>query len=189
MSEMASEYKRRPITVAEYHRLGKIGFFAPEERVELLDGELILMPPIGWDHTYSCAALTQAFVLRFAGRAILMPSGAVTLDDYSEPQPDFLVLKGSLDRHPRRLPVPGDVALVVEVSNTSLRMDRNRKSKAYARAGIPEYWIVDLVNDLVEVRRDPRGDTYESIRVARRGESLELEAFPGETFEVDAFLR
>jgi Uma2 family endonuclease len=185
---MAIEYVRRPITADEYHRLGEIGFFAPDERVELLDGELILMPPIGWEHAFASSAVTQAFVLRFAGRAVLMPAGAVTLDEYSEPQPDLMILAGALDRYRGRLPGPSDVALIVEVSNTSLAMDRNRKSKAYARTGIGEYWIVDLQHGVLEVRRNPRGDVYETITIVRRGESVAPEAFPNDLFEVEAFL-
>jgi len=187
MSEMAVEYERRPITVDEYHRLGEIGFFGPEERVELLDGELIRVPPIGWEHMRSTSAINQVLVMRLAGRATLVPRGAVTLDDYSEPEPDFMVLNGSPDRY-RRLPVPEDVALVVEVANTSLGLDRNRKSKAYARTGIREYWIVDLVLECIDVRREPRGEVYESIRIACRGDSIAPEAFPEDEFAVSDFL-
>jgi len=188
MSEMATEYERRPITVDEYHWLAKQGFFDSDGRVELLDGELIRMPPRGPEHAYSSSALSRNLVLRFAGRAVIQPAGSVILDRFSEPEPDMMILKGALEAYKHRVPVPSDVALVIEISDSSLAKDRNRKSKAYARTGICEYWIVDLVHDCIEVRRDPRGDAYASVRIAHRGETVAAAAFPNDEFAVEDFL-
>ncbi len=187
-SEMAAEYRIRPITRKEYHRMGELGILRPDERVELLDGELIAMPPIGSDHAFSVRELTETFVLRFAGRAIVDVQNPLALDVYSEPEPDVMLLALRPDRYRESIPESGDVLLVIEVSNTSWRYDRGRKLRAYARAGIAELWIVHLAGECVLQFREPSGETYAQERSYGRGDSLTSAAFPGDAFDVDALL-
>jgi Uma2 family endonuclease len=188
MSEMAVEYRIRPISVGEYHRMGELGIIKPDERVELLDGELIAMPPIGPRHGFSVRMLLRLFSARLADRAIVDVQAAVTLDDYSEPQPDVMLLALREDFYRHALPRADAPLLVVEVSESTLRYDRGRKLGAYARAGVREVWIVDLVDDRIEAFSGLREGEYCEVRTALRGESLAPSAFPEVAFAVDDIL-
>jgi Uma2 family endonuclease len=192
MSEMQGRIEETaatgPITVAEYHRMGELGIIGPDERVELLDGKLIPMPPIGPEHAYTVTSLNERLVLQFAERASVRVQLPVALDDCSEPQPDFTLCpcppKGTLPDHP----TPAETLLAVEVSLSSLAFDRGTKLRAYARRGIREYWIVDLVHERVEVYRDPRGERYAVHRTVHRGESVAPAEFPEDAIAVDDIL-
>lgn len=192
MSEMQARFEETartgPITVAEYHRMGELGIIGPDERVELLDGKLIPMPPIGPEHGYTVETLNERLVRLFAGRAWVRVQLPVALDDYSEPQPDFALRRrppsDTLPAHP----TAAETLLAVEVSLSSLAFDRGTKLRAYARRGIREYWIVDLVHDRVEVYREPRGERYTEHRTVRRGESVAPAEFPDDPIAVDDIL-
>jgi Uma2 family endonuclease len=184
----ANEFDIRPITVAEYHRMGKLGIIGPDERVELLDGELIAMPPIGPEHDYSVRRLIELFVQHFAGRASVGAQGPVTLDAISAPQPDVMLNVLPAQRYKTAHPTPQESLLIVEVAMSSLPYDRGKKLRAYARRGVREYWIVDLRNEQVHVYRDPAGERYESYRIAGRGEAVAPLAFPDDPVAVDEIL-
>ncbi|HTD33809.1 MAG TPA: Uma2 family endonuclease [Candidatus Elarobacter sp.] len=181
-------YAIRPITVDEYHRMLEAGILYEREPVELLDGQLIAMPPEGPGHGSSVTGLNETLVLRFAGRAYVRPGNALRLSDVSEPQPDFAVVRLREDGYRDALPVPDDVLLLVEISDSTLRYDRGRKLRAYARAGIPEYWIVDLVHGHVDVFTEPNDEGYAGHRIARRDETLAPRAFPEDAIAVSSFL-
>lgn len=187
-SDMQAEYAIRPISAREYHRMGELGIIGPEERVELLEGELIAMPPIGPDHAFSVRELCEIFVTRFAGRAIVDVRNPVALDAYSEPEPDVVLLAPRADRYRAEIPQPSDVLLVVEVANSSWRYDRGRKLRAYARTGIAEVWIVHLATSCVVAFRDPAGDAYGYERSYARGEAPAPFAFPNDPIAVDSLL-
>jgi hypothetical protein len=178
----------RPITVAEYHRMGKAGIIAPDERVELLDGRLIEMPPVGPEHAYSVRRLDAYFQQRFAGRASVSIQGPMALDRKSEPQPDVMLNTLPDQKYAKAHPTPEDALLVIEVAQSSLAYDQGPKLRAYARRGVREYWIVDLVHGRVEVYRDPHGERYRVHLSAARGQVVAPLAFPGETIAVDEFL-
>ena len=185
---MATDYERRPITVAEYQRLAEMGFFADDERVELLDGELIVMPPLGFEHKYSQSTLNEMLVLRFAGRALVQPVGSIVVDRISQPEPDLVLLHGPRERYRTRHATAADAFLVVEIALTSLRFDRIRKARVYGRNGIPEYWIVNLVDKWIEVNRDPDAEGYRSTTIVAPGEAVAPLAFPDEAFAAADFL-
>ena len=187
-SDMQADYKIRPISAREYHRMGALGIIGPEERVELLQGELIAMPAIGPDHAFSVRELNELFVKTFSGRAIVDVQNPVALDAYSEPEPDVMLLAVREDRYRTAIPEPRDVLLVVEVANSSWRYDRGRKLRAYARTGIAEVWIVHLAAQCVFVFRNPRGDAYEDERSFTRGQSIAPSAFPNDAIAADALL-
>jgi Uma2 family endonuclease len=178
----------RPITVDEYHRMLEAGILYEREPVELLDGQLIAMPPEGPLHGGLCMRLNAEFVQRFHGRAMIRVGNPLTLPPISEPQPDFTLVRvrdtGYFDRHP----LPDDALLAVEVSLSTLRYDRGRKLRAYAKAGVPEVWIVNLVHRQVEIFRDPQGETYTSARVAGNDESVAPGAFPDDAIPVALLL-
>ena len=189
MSEMeAAEEKFRPITVGDYHHMVEAGILGEKEPVELVDGLLIAMPPEGPVHADVAGELAALFMQRLAGRATIRYGNPVTLDGVSEPQPDVALVRRREQRYLHGHPTPQDILLVVEVSWTSLRYDRRRKLRAYARNGIPEYWIVNCVDRRVEIYTDPHELGYASTSVVERGGSVAPGAFPDEVIPVNAFL-
>ena len=170
---------RRKIDVFEYHLMGEAGILGEDDRVELIEGELVAMAPIGSDHSGTVNALTELLILAVGRRGVVSPQNPVRLDNYSEPQPDFTVLKPRADRYRRAHPVPGDVLLVIEVAKSSFAYDRDVKLPLYARHGIPEVWIVDIEADAIHVARGPGAEGYAEMRRAVRGDILEPSALPG----------
>ena len=171
------EAQRRPLTVDEYHRMGEAGILTDDDRVELIEGELIAMAPIGSGHSASTNALNRLLVLAVANRGIVAVGNPVRLNRYSEPQPDFSVLKHR-EGYRKALPRPEDTMLVVEVAASSLDYDRKVKLALYARAGIPEVWIVNLAAEEVEVYRSPAADLFTLVTRASRFDQLTIEAIP-----------
>lgn len=147
---------RHRITVQEFFRMGEIGVFEPEARIELIDGELFDMPPIGPPHASETARINQILVEATRGRAIVWPQNPIRLGDLSAPQPDLALLRWRQDFYRQAHPRPDDVLLLVEVAGTSLAHDRDRKLPLYARFAIPEVWLIDITGGAVTVYRDPR---------------------------------
>ncbi len=169
---------RRLLTVDEYHRMGEVGILTDDDRVELIEGELVAMAPIGSEHIAATNALTRLLVLAVGDRGIVSVGNPVRLTRHSEPQPDFWVLKPR-DDYRKTMPRPEDTMLAVEVANTSLDFDRKVKLALYARGGIPEVWVVNLTAEEVEVYRSPVADSYTSVTLAGPSDSLTIEAIPG----------
>ena len=174
----------------EYYRMADAGIPHSEERVELLDGEIIQMPPIGSWHAMCVTFLTEWFIVRLEGRALVRSQNPVRLDPHGEPEPDVALVRLRSDRYVTGHPGPEDVLLLIEVSDTTLRYDRDVKLLRYAEAGIPEVWIVDLElePDQVLVYRQSRGGAYQESLVAQRGDMLSAAAFPDLTLLVDDLL-
>ena len=164
---------RCAIDVDAYHGMAAAGILRPEDRVELIGGELVWMASLGGPHIGCVMALTRMLVPLLSGRAEVSIQSSVRLDRYNEPQPDVAVLRPRADRY-RGNPPPlaEDVMLLIEVADSSLRMDREVKAPLYARHRIPEYWIVDLAGGAVLVHRDPSPEGYRTVREARAGEVL-----------------
>ena len=168
--------ERRRFTVEEYHKMGEAGIFGEGDRVELMDGEVVQMNPIGWRHARSVRRLNVRLVRAAGDRYAVGVQNPITLSEHGEPQPDLVIHN---EPPPGRLPGLEDVLLVVEVSDSTLSYNKNIKLVRYAHAGIPEFWIVDLQGGAVERYNDPREDDYRRIERARRGEELVSEALPG----------
>jgi Uma2 family endonuclease len=149
--------------------MARVGILKPDERVELLDGEIVPMNPIGSPHAWCVTRLTAIFAPQI-GRIQLRVQQPLRLDNRAEPEPDVAILRPDApeDRHPG----PADTLLVVEVSDSSIRVDRGRKRGMYARAGIPDYWIVDLRAERLEVYRDPAPRGYRSVIVLTRDDRV-----------------
>ncbi|HET7882582.1 MAG TPA: Uma2 family endonuclease [Acetobacteraceae bacterium] len=179
---------RRALTVTDYHRMGEAGILKQQDRVELIEGELIAMSPIGSGHSGTVNALNRLLILAVGDRGVVAVQNPVQLDVLSEPQPDFAVLKPRDDYYRAATPRPEDVLLLVEVAESSLAYDRAVKRALYARHNIPEYWIVNLDADRVEVHRAPAGDRYASVSHLGRGGTLEPMLLPGATVAVAALL-
>ena len=189
MSEMEQrDIRIRPITVAQYHRMLKVGIVYEREPVELLDGQLIAMPPEGSLHVSAVTALNELLVQRFAGRAMVRTGNPVELDNTSEPQPDLTLVHRHDDWYKSAHPRSPEVFLVIEVSLSTLAYDRGRKLRAYARSGIAELWIVNLVHRQVEVYTEPHELGYAGKLVLDRDGALAPRAFPNDVIPVASFL-
>lgn len=175
-------------TAEQYLRLVDEGVLGPDDRVELLEGVIVSMAPQNVPHAAGVARANQCLTLAVVGRAHVRPQLSFIAGKYSVPEPDIAVIAGGLDAsdsvHPR------DALLVVEVSDSSLKQDRLTKAPMYAAASLPEYWIVNLRDGCLEVRRDPepKGRRYRSVAIRRRGESVEPLALPGVRIAVDDLL-
>jgi Uma2 family endonuclease len=180
------EITRRRFTVHDYHRMGEAGILHEDDRVELIEGEIVEMAAIGTRHFTCVNGLTRLLVRGVGDAAIVSVQNPVRLDEHSEPQPDLAVLQTRDYRE--SLPRPEDVLLLIEVSDTTLFYDRNVKLPLYARAGIPEVWIVDLAGETVEHYTGPSGDSYRHVERVRRGEEIRSAALPEPAFRVDAVL-
>jgi Uma2 family endonuclease len=189
MSEMEQRDVRiRPITVAQYHHMLEVGIVYEREPVELLDGQLIAMPPEGPPHRSAVMSLNEMLVQRFAGRAMVCPGNPIELDDTSEPQPDLTLVHRHDDWYKSGHPRPPDVFLVIEVSMSTLAFDRGRKLRAYARNGVAEFWIVNLVHGQVEVYTEPHELGYATRVIVGRDGTIAPRAFPDDAIDVAAFL-
>jgi Uma2 family endonuclease len=179
--------KRRRFTVEEYHRMGEAGILRGDERVELIEGEIVEMNPIGGRHMRCVNELNWLLgqQIRHGGLRISVQN-PIRLNGGLEPQPDLAVIRAG-DRSDS-LPGPEDLVLVIDVSDTTLSYDRNVKVPLYARAGIGEAWIVDLPNEAIERHNDPAEDGYRRMERVGRGRSLASEALPDLTLHTDAVL-
>lgn len=170
------ERPRRLFTADEFERMAEVGVFGPEERLELIDGEIVEMTPVGPGHGASVACLTKRFILGLGDRAVVWIQSSARVALRSVPQPDLALLRPRSYR--RANPTPEDILLVVEVADSSLRYDRMRKQRLYAAAAIPEYWVVGVPREWVEIYRTPEGDGYRDVRRAPRGEAIAPLSFP-----------
>ncbi len=176
---MESWPRRHLITVDEYHRMAEVGLFAPDARVELIDGEIIDMAPIGIDHNSAVTQLGDLFHDAVGHRGLVQVQGVVRLDRRSEPQPDIAVLVRRDDYYRHAHPAPADVLLLIEVSDSTLRYDREVKVPLYARHGIPEVWIVDLQNAQLHLHRSVEAGQYRERHSLEHPGLTSLTALPG----------
>lgn len=185
---MAVQLQKRLFTTNEYHQMAAAGILSEDDRVELLAGEIVEMTPISSQHVACVNRLTHLFTGRLGPRAIVSVQNPLHLDDYSEPQPDLALLRPRADFYADRHPQAQDVLLLVEVAHTSAAMDRTVKLPLYARAGVPEVWLVDLAGGQVEVYREPQAEGYQAVAAYSRGQELAPLAFPEVTVAVAAVL-
>lgn len=176
-------------TVDEYYRMAETGVLKPDARVELLEGEIIDMKPIGPFHGGVTKRLNRQFINLSKRRWVVAVQDPVHLDEHSEPQPDLMLLKPRPDDYTSRHPLPADVYLIVEVADSSLAYDRGRKLAAYGRAGIPEVWVINLPGQCVEVYREPHLSGYSATVTLRAGDEARPHAFPDAAVDVAALLR
>jgi Uma2 family endonuclease len=180
--ELPEEY--RPLRRAEYDKLIQLGVFQ-DERIELLDGVLVPMSPIGPRHSSAIDFLNLLLVRALGDRARIRIQNPFAASDISEPEPDVLVARlGDYTADH-----PDEAFLVIEVAESSLRIDRGRKLRIYAERGVPDYWIVDVVSRRIEVHRDPSGGTFRTARVYEGSEPIELLRFPDVVIRVNDVIK
>lgn len=160
---MAVEVNRRRFTAEEYQAMGRAGILGDDDRVELIDGEILTMSPIGDVHNGTVNRLNWLFGRLVGDTAVVQVGGPVRVDPYSEPQPGIALLKRKADFYTSGLAGPGDVLLAIEVSQSSLGFDRGVKASLYARRSLPEYWIVDLQHRVILRHADPRDGRYRAV--------------------------
>lgn len=183
---MAAPVRKRLLTIDEYRRMGEAGIFHEDDRVELIRGEIYNMSPIGSRHVACLNRLLELFTSP-QPRVIRSPQNPIVLERQgSEPQPDLVLLRYQSDYYESAIAGPGDVILVIEISDSSLAYDRKVKIPLYAESGIPEAWIADLEGRTVTVYRQPSPDGYREMRTFSRGETVSPEAFPELSLSVDA---
>jgi Uma2 family endonuclease len=186
---MAVQLVTYRFTVQDYHRMAEAGIFHEDDRLELLEGEIVEMPPIGPGHAGGGKRLMNSCLpLQGDRKAIISVQDPIRLGEHSEPQPDLALLKPRPDFYAREHPSPEDVFLVAEVMDSSASYDREVKVPLYARFGIPETWLVDVEQGLIEVYREPNPEGYQQVRTLRRGEHLSPQAFPELILTVDELL-
>ena len=185
---MGAPIPRRLFTVEEYHLMAQAGVLSEDERVELVEGEVVLMTPIGSRHAACVKRLNRLFSTRAGAKAVVGVQDPVTLGAYSEPQPDVALLKPRADFYASAHPGPEDVLLVVEVSESSAAYDLEVKIPLYARAGIPEVWLVDLDAREIRVYREPASGRYRQAATVPRGGKIAPAALPEVVLAADEVL-
>jgi Uma2 family endonuclease len=184
---MSVRLLKGPFTVDDYHRLAEVGILGEDDRVELLDGQVVEMTPIGPEHAGCVDGLVRLLSRLVGESAIVRVQSPVILGPHWEPQPDVALLRPRADGYRRAHPGPGDILLLIEVADASLGTDRELKLPRYAAAGIPEAWLVALERDVVEVHREPGPAGYREVQTLRRGDVLAVPV-GGTSFAVDDVL-
>ncbi len=185
---MVAQPARRQFTVDEYYQMGRVGILSEDDRVELIEGEIIEMPPIGGRHASCVNRLNRLFLMALGDSAVVTVQNPLRLDGRSEPVPDVMIVKPRADFYEERHPLPEDVLLLVEVSDSTIGYDRRVKLPLYAQHGVPEVWIADLDRGVIRVHQDPTPDGYRVVHTRRRGDRLVPSAFPDLAFAVDDIL-
>ena len=175
---VSARVSRRQFSVAEYYCMGETGILRPDERTELIHGEIIVMPPIGPGHAEGNSRAERTFHRRLGDRAVVRGQSPVRLPDDTEPEPDVVLARPRPEGYRAAHPRPEDILLVVEVCDTTLQYDREVKLPLYARAGIAETWLMNLPDDRIEVYRDPAPEGYRTITFVPHDGVVTPLAFP-----------
>ncbi len=178
----------RKWTVKEYHKLGKIGFFHPEERVELISGNILKMSAKGTAHTSALGRTDRLFQDLFNNLAWVRVQDPIALDDNSEPEPDIAVVRIDPLDYATHHPTPSEVYLIIEVADSSLAYDREIKAKIYARSGIADYWILNVNERQLHVFREPTEDGYQSEIILGESASISPLQFPAFNIAIQQML-
>lgn len=185
---MSAQLERHLFTVEDYYRMASAGILLEDDRVELIEGEIIDTSPIGSPHAGCVMCLINLFARLLGDKAIISSQNPVRLSDLSEPQPDIALLEPRADFYRNIHPTARDVLLLIEVSDTTLDYDRKTKLPLYARSGIAEYWIIDLNAEAIEIYTKPANGTYTETQIVKRGENLVLHQAGDLTINADDIL-
>ena len=185
---MSIATEKRRFTRAEYHSMGDAGILGPDDRVELIDGVIYTMNPIGTRHAACVDRLNAILNQQLAGQAIVRVQNPVASNDYSEPEPDLAILRARDDFYSKQHPGPDDIMLLIEVVDTSAHRDRKIKTPHYARSGVPELWLVDLNKQSIEILHKPTTDGYAEKAEYLPGETCASTVLPALKLPVDDIL-
>jgi Uma2 family endonuclease len=185
---MSVQYKKHFFNVDEYYRMAEVGLLSQDDRVELIEGEIIEMGPIYSTHAGTVCRANAFFNRNLGDTVIVSVHNPVRLNDFSEPQPDLALLKPRKDFYSNSHPGPEDVLVVIEVADTTVNYDRNVKLPVYARAGITEAWLLVLAKGIIEVHTQPKNGKYQRVQRLKRGKTVVSFAIPGFTCKVEDLL-
>ena len=157
---MTVRLKRKSFTVEEYHQLAEVGILKPDDRVELINGDIIAMSPIKSSHAGMVTGMLEILIIKLYKKATVICQSPITIANHSEPEPDIVIAHYNRDSYRLQHPTPEDIYVVIEVSDTTLEKDREVKHPLYAKAGIPEYWIINLNDRQIEIHRQPKNGEY-----------------------------
>lgn len=186
--DIYAELTRHRFTVDEFLRMAEVGLLSEDDSVELIWGEIFEMSPINVAHALCVNRLNAQLSAKLAGQAIVSVQNPIQLDEYSSPQPDIALWGLAPDAYRNRLAGPGEVLLLIEVADSSIRHDRGTKARLYGAAGIADYWIVNLPELRIEVYREPQPDGYRTTTRYAPGETLSPLAFADLRLGVDEIL-
>jgi Uma2 family endonuclease len=185
---MAVDVERHRFSIEQYERMVEVGVLTEDDRVELIDGEIVEMAPIDPDHSFPVQRLARVFMESLGGRAYVRIQDAIRLPPQSEPEPDVVLARPPDDLYRRRHPGPDDLFLVVEVAHTTQIKDRRMKIPLYAQQGILEAWLLDVPAQQLEIYRQPSPDGYRSVEFVGRGGPVAPLAFPDLLVVIDDVL-
>jgi len=176
------------LTVQDYNRMSELGILDPDERTELIAGQIVIMVAKGTPHVTSLHLLANDLRDRLGNTALVRTQDPIHLDNYSEPEPDIIIAQGTVLDYANHHPRPSDIDLVVEVADSTLKKDCEIKDKLYAQAGITDYWVVDLKNRQLHIFRDPTPTGYTSHLILSEPSKISPLAFPNITLSLTALL-
>ena len=185
---MSVQLLRRLFTVDECYKMLEAGILTENERLEIIRGEIIKISSITPPHAACVKRLNKLFFLRLGETVTVGIQDSVRLNNTSEPQPDISLLQRRPDFYETQKPQPENVFLLIEVSDTTIKYDREIKVPLYAENNIVEVCLVNLTEDCLEVYRQPTANGYEIVQTFQRGETVEIQALPNVTFTVDEIL-
>jgi len=189
MSSTAEDLVRRHrYTVADYYRMGEVGILAPDARVELIDGEVIEMPPIGAPHASIVTDLQRALERAVADAAVVRVQNPIHLGRHDEPQPDVALVTPPASKYRTRHPEQPDILLLIEVAETSLRVDRDLKLGIYARFAVPEVWLVDITGGRITRHREPSDTGFRASDVLDLAAPVPIPGLPSLRLDLSALL-
>ena len=176
--ESSSSIQLKYWTVQEYHQMSDLGILDPSQRTELIAGQIILMTSKGTPHVVTLQLLANNIQEQLGKTALIRTQDPIRLDNFSEPEPDLVIVQGTILDYTEHHPVPDDIYLVIEVADSTLKQDCEVKDKLYARSSIAEYWVVDIKNRQVQIFRDPTPTGYGSQLILTETHSVSPLAFP-----------
>jgi Uma2 family endonuclease len=175
-------------TVENYHQMSEMGILAPDERTELINGQIVLMASKGTAHVTSLHLLANALRDLLGNTALVRTQDPIQLDDWSEPEPDLAIVRGTVLDYSDRHPGPSDLELVVEVADSTLKQDCEIKDKLYAQAGIVDYWVLDVKNRKLHIFRNPTPTGYTSHLILAEPSQIAPLSFPSFVLSLAAIL-
>ena len=184
---MEVQLKKRLVSVQEYHKMLEVGILKEDDRVELINGEIIYMSPKGGKHSACLSRITEIFPVVLAGKVIIRIQDPIDCSPYSEPEPDIVLAKRRMDHYESGHPGAEDILVVMEVADSSLAIDRKTKLALYATSNIQEYWVINLQDLEIEVYKEPKGDHYALRRIYSLDEAIPLPM--GKHIQVQSILR
>ncbi len=188
MNSVIAPVRKHLTDIHEWQRLGEANIFPPDSRIELIEGEILEMAPIGPPHSSHLKRIIKLFSKLVQDAAIISVQDPLQLGDLSEPEPDFMLLRPVADFYYANHPTANDVILLIEVAESSLAYDQNKKLRLYALHGVAEYWLLNVNDKCLEVYREPYGEAYAQKCTLRTGDAVTLTLLPDITIQVSSIL-